>query len=423
MKKPKLKRELGLFEVTMYGLGIIIGAGVYALIGEGAGIAGNAIWMSFIIGAVIASFTGLSYCELSSMIPKEAAEYNYTKKAFGKRLAFIVGWSLIVANIIGAAAVAMGFGGYFSHIFSTPIIPVAVILIVLLSLLNFWSLKESSHFNIVAATLEMVGLFIIIAIGVLFFRPNVDYFYSPAGITSVLSGTALVFFAFLGFENLANISEETKKARKVIPKAMLLSIAITTILYIAVAAVAVGAVGWEALSSSKAPLSLVMNQALGQNASLVMSIIALFSTSNTVLIMLIAVSRMIYGMASQGSLPKLLGKIHKKRHTPYKAVFLVMITASIMTLVGDIGIVAELTTIGIFAAFIAVNASAIVLRYKLAKARRPFKMPLNIGKFPVLALLGVVTSAAMLFYFKPVIWLAELAILMLGLLIYEWRKK
>ncbi len=421
--KPKLKRELGLFDTTMYGIGIIIGAGIYALIGEGAGLAGNALWISFIIGAIVASFTGLSYCELSSMIPKEAAEYNYSKKAFGKKLAFLVGWSLIVANIIGAAAVALGFGSYFSHMFSTPVIPVAMALIILLSLLNFWSLKESSHFNIIAAFLEMAGLFIVIAVGVFFFRPDADYFYSPAGFTGIMSGTALIFFAFLGFENIANVSEETKKARKVIPKAVLLSLAITTALYIAVAAVAVSAVGWEALSSSKAPLSIVIDQALGPGASLVMSIIALFATSNTVLIMLIAVSRMLYGMASQGSLPKALAKIHKKRRTPYIAVFAVMITAAAMTFIGDIGMVAELTTIGIFAAFIAVNASVIALRYKMPRAKRAFKIPLNVGKFPVLAFLGVATCIAMLFYFKPVVWLAELLVLLLGLMIYEWRKK
>ncbi|MBE0522432.1 MAG: amino acid permease, partial [Candidatus Methanoperedenaceae archaeon] len=147
-QKPGLKRELGLFEVTLSGVGIILGAGIYALIGKAAGLAGNSVWMSFAISAVVALFTGLSYSELSSMFPRAGAEHEYIKNAFGKVTAFIIGWLIILSGIIGASTVALGFGGYFSSLFHTPAIPSAIILIVLLSFVLFLGIKESVFFAI-----------------------------------------------------------------------------------------------------------------------------------------------------------------------------------------------------------------------------------------------------------------------------------
>ena len=136
--KYKLKKELGLFELSLYGIGIILGAGIYSLIGIGAGIAGNAIWISFIFAAFIAAFTGLSYAELSSMYPKEAAEYNYTKIAFNKKnLSFIIGWLMIIASVVAGVTVAFGFAGYFSHIFGGSATLITSILVIILSLINY----------------------------------------------------------------------------------------------------------------------------------------------------------------------------------------------------------------------------------------------------------------------------------------------
>ena len=199
--KPKLKRALGLFEVTVYGVGIILGAGIYALIGQAAGISGNALWLSFLIGAVIASLTGLSYAELGTMYPKEAAEYVYTKKAFRNKLfPFLVGWLIIVTGMVVSATVALGFGGYFHAI--TGIAPVlgAILLLIGCTALNFWGIKESAKFNVVFTAVEMIGLLIIIAFGVKFVG-SVDYFEMPNGFVGVLSAAVLIFFAYVGFED------------------------------------------------------------------------------------------------------------------------------------------------------------------------------------------------------------------------------
>src|SRR3989344_6019016 len=167
---PELKKELSLFQTTFYGIGIILGAGIYVLIGEAAGIAGNAVWLSFGIAALIAAFTGLSYAELSSMYPKDAAEYVYAQNAFGKPwFSFGIEWVMVFTGIVSAATVALGFGRYFNYLFGFDIIIAAILLVMVLSLLNYKGIKESANFNLVSTIIEMLGLLIIIAIGFLFF--------------------------------------------------------------------------------------------------------------------------------------------------------------------------------------------------------------------------------------------------------------
>ena len=288
VKRYKLKRELNLFTTTLYGIGIILGAGIYALIGVGAGIAGNMLWLAFLLSAVLAFFTGLSYAELSSSYPKEAAEYNYTKKAFNnKTLSFVVGWLLIIASILAAATVSLGFAGYLNNLIGGNIIFIAISLIIILSLINYYGIKESATFNVIGSIIEVAGLVFVALIGLYFFSDfDVNFFELPqSGFSGILSAVAIIFFAYLGFEDIANVSEEVKNAKKIVPKALVFALIISTLLYMLVSISSIGVLGWEALSESKAPLSDVVGKAI-PNASVIMSIIALFATSNTVLILL-----------------------------------------------------------------------------------------------------------------------------------------
>ncbi len=422
-KRGVLKKELGLLELSLYGVGIILGAGIYALIGVGAGIAGNALWLSFILGAIIAAFTGLSYAELSSMFPKEAAEYNYTKKAFNKKsLSFIIGWIMVLASIVAAVTVSFGFAGYFTHLFSGSVTVVATFLIILLSLINYIGIKESSTFNIVSTIIETLGLLIVIAVGAVFLFSNginIDLFDTPdgSGLRSVLAGTALIFFAYLGFEDIVNVSEETKNAKKVVPQALVIAIIVSTILYILVSFSAVNIVGWEKLSQSKAPLTEAVSSVI-PNSDFLFSLIALFATANTALILLIVGSRILYGMSADKSLPKFFSVIGQ-RGTPYYSVLIVALVGIIFSLLGDIKTVALITDVSLFVVYTSVNASLIVLRYKEPKLKRAFKTPINIGKFPVLAFLGLLTSIFMLFYFEKQILAIELAVIISGYILYR----
>ncbi|MEM7819520.1 MAG: APC family permease [Candidatus Aenigmatarchaeota archaeon] len=419
MKKHKhitLKRELGLIETTMCGVGIILGAGIYALVGKAAGIAGNAVWISFLLGAIVAALTGLSYAELSSMFPKASAEYEYIRKSFGKRIAFIIGWLIIFSGAIAGATVALGFAGYFNSLFSIPIIPMAIILIILLSFIIFYGIKQSAGVAIILTIIEALGLFIIIYIG-LPFLGKINYFDTPK-IDGIFSASALIFFAFIGFEEIVKLSEETKNPKRTIPRALILSIIITTIIYIFVSVSAVSVLGWQRLSKSSAPLADVASVAFGSNAFMIISIAALFSTTNTVLLVLLASTRITYGMAKSCSLPKKLSLIHKKRRTPWTAIILIALI-SILFIFTDIEIAASVTDFTIFVTFIIINASVIILRYKEPKTRRIFKVPIHIGKMPILPIFGSIFSFLLLVSLKFDAILYGLVLLFTGFIVYE----
>ena len=395
MVKHKLKRELGLFETTLFGVGIIVGAGIYALLGIATSYGGGAVWLSFLIAAIVAMFTGLSYAELSSMFSKDSGEYLYAEKAFGRRIAFMVGWLIIITGIITATAVGIGFANYLYSLTGFPVLFSALGIIFLMSLVNLWGIKETSGLNIFFTLAEVFGLVLIVVLGLKYFG-KVDYLVMPQGIKGVFNGAALIFFAFLGFESIVKLSEETKNPHKTIPRALILSMIITTILYVLVAISAVSMVGWEALANSSAPLADVAAVALGNNGFIILGIIALFSTTNTILISLVATSRMIYGIAERKDLPKVFAHVSGYTKTPVIAVFSVMILAMIMVFVGDIELVANLTNTAVFLTFILINLSLIVLRYKMPNMKRRFKVPLNIGKFPILPVFGVVSSLFLL---------------------------
>ncbi|MDD5172201.1 MAG: amino acid permease [Candidatus ainarchaeum sp.] len=416
-----LKRELGLFSTTLYGVGVIIGAGIYALIGTAAADGGNTLWLAFLISAIIAIFTGLSYAELSSMFPKEAAEYTYTRKAFKKEvLSFAVGWLLAIGTVIAASTVAMGFAGYFCDLFGGDEKMVAVGLIVLMTALNYIGIKESAFFNNFSSILEVLGLLIVIAIGFFIVSPaHFDLFQLPAsGFAGIMTAVSIIFFAYIGFENVANLAEEVKESRKIVPKALLLSLVISSVLYMLVAIAAVSRVGWEALSKSGAPLVLVVSDVLGPYSA-ILSFTALFATANTALIFLIASSRMLYGMAHNGSLSPMFSTIGS-RGTPYISVLLVGIVAAVLAYATEIRTVAQLTDLAVFMAYLAVNAALIALAG--SKLKRGFLSPRLFG-IPVFAYLGVLTAFIMLFHFGLNIWLMELVILAVGAILFLMNKK
>ena len=421
----ELKRHMGLFHTTMYGIGLILGAGIYVLIGEAAGIAGNAVWLSFIFGAIAAVFAGLSYAELASMYPKAAAEYVFVKNAFRSNfLAFIIGWLTLFTSIIAAATVALGFGGYFASIFDYPIIISAVLLIGILSFVNFFGIRESSWTNIVFTIIEAAGLALIIYIGFTFTTAEpINYFENPFGISGISLAFVLIFFAFIGFEDIVNIAEETKNPKKVLPRAIILSISITAIIYILVSLSAIRVLSWQELGASLAPLADVAERALGSTGQLTMSLIALFATANTVLIILLAGSRILYGMAVQRSLPLLLGKVHFKTKTPWVAVLVIMLISTIFVFIENIVTVANITVFAIVITFAMVNLSVILLRYREPTLERPFRTPINIGKFPILSLFGVIISAYMMTQFNAYVISVGVGIVGAGALFYVFYSK
>lgn len=390
----ELKRSLGLLEATICGVGIILGAGIYALIGKAAGMAGNSLWLSFVIAAVVAGLSGLSYAELSAVFPKAGAEYEYTRNAFGKRIAFIVGWMIGLSGIIGAATVSLGFGGYFEGMFGTPILLSAVALVVLLSLVIAYGVKEAAWFAMAGTLVEAGGLLIVILIAIPYIG-SVDYFDVPS-ISGLFSAAALVFFAYIGFEEMTRMAEEVKQPGRNMPRALILAVVVTTVFYILVAIAAVSVVDFNELAASNSPLAEVVSAAWSSDAFFAFSIVALFATGNTVLLIMMAASRIIYGMADSGALPKLIAYVNPSRRTPWVAIVVTAALVLSFFMVGGIQEIANLTNFTVFATFIVINLALIKLRHDRKDLKRPFRVPLNIGWFPVLPAVAVVATLFMM---------------------------
>lgn len=411
-----LKRELGLFELTATGVGIILGAGIYVIIGRAAGLAGSAIWIPFLLGAFAATLTGLSYAELSSMFPKAAASFEFTRRAFGLRVAFVVGWLMLLSHVISSAAVALGFGGYLSSFIGIPIVPVAIGLIAVSSFVLVMGIKETVWIGVLFTVIEVGGLLLVIFVSARFLGTT-SYMEMPEGIVGIFRATTLLFFAYLGFEQLANLGEEVRDAKRKVPMAILLAVGITSVFYVVVAISSVSALSWQELSRSDAPLADVVHAATGARASMVIGIIALFATANTVLFLLLTSTRTMYGMSNSNTLPRPLAIVHSRRKTPWVATLVAALIAAGFALLGDIAVVAQLSNFAVLVAFVMVNASLIWLRRTRPNMERGFKAPLTIRGIPVTAVLGIGFSLFMLANVASFALIVGLAVTAAGVLL------
>ncbi len=416
---------MGLFQLTMYGTGLILGAGIYVLIGEATGLAGNSVWLSFLLGGIVAIFAGLSYAELTALFPRAAAEYIFVKKAFKSNfIAFIIGWLTVVTSMITAATVSLGFGGYVSQFLDVHITISAIVLLGALSFVNFIGIRESAWMNAVFALITIGGLVLIIALGVTFVPSEpIDYLAMPFGVSGLILAFVLIFFAFIGFEDMANVSEEVKKPGRNMPRGIILSVIITSAIYVLVSLAAIRILNWEILAASAAPLADVAERALGTSGKITLSAIALFATASTVLITLVAGARILYGMARDGSLPSLLSKVHSKKKTPWVAVIGILVTGIAFSFIGDIVIVANIVVFAVVVTYAMINLAVILLRYVEPDLVRPFRVPVNIGRFPILPLISLAITVYMAFQFDLEIILVGLGIIGTGVVFYFFQRK
>ena len=387
----------------MAGVGFILGAGIYVLIGAVASFSGSAIWLSFILAGFAALTSGFSYAELSSMFPVAESEYIYAKEGINKSFGFFSYISVILALTIGIAGVSLGFASYFSELTglqNTFLIALGVILT--FALLNWYSIKYAAKVTFTCTIASIIGLLSIVVMA--FFNTgthDVNYLVMPEGLTGIIQGAALIFFAYLGFEGVVKIADETKNARKNIPIAIILSILISTVVYIAVAIAAVTVLPWSELATSTAPLADVAAAVMGNKAFTFLAIIALLSTANTILMGILSSSRGFYGLGQILPQFKKISKIGK-RNTPTTAIIITTIIAIAFLFFEDISMIVGFTNFLIFTTFIVINIAAINLRYKRPNEKRKFKMPLNIGKIPVFSVLGILVSLLLMFNLKTI---------------------
>lgn len=394
-----LKRTLGLGSVLFFGVGSILGAGIYTIVGKVSGFAGNMLWLAFALASLTALMTAFSYAELSAAYPKSGGEYEYAKKAFGKTTGVVVGLIISLNGIISGATVATGFAGYFTEIVSVADVVAILGIIFLIFAVNASGIRESSVVNIIFTLIEAAGLLIVIyaawnSIG------RVDLMEMPErGSVGIIQASALAFFAYIGFEEIVKLSEETRNPEKVIPRALFLASFIVFTLYTLIAIVSVNAIPYDKLSASGNPLALIAESAYGRTGMLIITVIALFATSNTILSNMLGSSRVLLHIGKETTGLKTLAKVSSKRKTPINSLILILIIMSGFGLIGDIEIVARIANIFIFVTFIVVNLAVIVLRKKEKDVNRPYKVPGQFFGLPIIPCVGIALTT-MLFLFN-----------------------
>jgi amino acid transporter len=401
----QLKPVLGPFALLFYSIGVIVGAGVYSVIGAAAGLAQGSLWLSFVIGAAVALLTAFSYAEMATTFPAAGAEYVYIRRAWPRAdwLAFGVGMTILLGGAAMATTVAIAFGGYLRAFIDVPPVLSALVLLAACTAFNIWGLQESSWVNILFTSIEVAGLVLVIAAGLLYDGPAVPA--PSAELPAVMAAAALLFFVFLGFEEIANLAEEVRNPARDLPLALFVSVAVTTALYVSVALAVTRLAPPAEIAASDAPLATAILKAWPQAGGL-LSAIALFATANTVLIVLIATSRLAFSLARDGEIPGVFARLLPIRRTPWIAALLAFLMAALLLPIGDISVLAELSSFSALIAFSAVNVVLIVLRYRKPALKRPFRVPFAIGRMPMLPLLAIAATLMLLVYFEAIIWIA-----------------
>ena len=394
-----LRRRLSLPLLVLYGTGITIGAGIYVLIGAVAGHAGSYAPWSFLLAAIVMALTVASYAELSTRFPVSAGEAVYVRAAFQSRLfSKLVGLLTIAIGVVSSSAVALGSAGYIQQFVDLPQSVIVVIVIAVLGAVAAWGILESVLLASVFTLIEAGGLVVVIVAGIRADLPIAAALVNwPPFEASALSGVAfgglLAFFAFIGFEDLANIVEEAKVPHRDIPRAMVLTLVISTILYVLVAGVAISAVSVEELSSSPAPLSLVFRKIAGASPATI-SAVAIVATLNTILAQMTMAARVIFGMARDGDLPKTLARVNPLRGTPLRATALIAASTIPLALIFDLAWLAESTSLATLVVFALVNLALLRLRYRGTRSAGPHvRVPIWLPAAGLATCLAMIASA------------------------------
>lgn len=406
----RLDKSLTLTQLVFYGVGTIIGAGIYSIIGAAAGEAGSLLWISFLAAGIAALLTALSYAELSSMFQKAGAEYQYLKHAFPRWriIAFMAG-SLIALNASATSAtVSLAFGGYLGAFVDFPDVVAALILLMACTFLNIAGIRQATWVTIGMICIETAGLLLIIGGGIAAGDYSSNFKIPSMGEGGIAGGifaaTSLIFFVYIGFEDIANLSEEAVEPRRDVPRALLLSVLITSAIYILVALSVISLIEPAALAASDAPLREAGNAAAPWLGTAV-AVTALFATASTALITLVSISRMLFGMARDGDMPRPLARTLPGRKTPWLAALALFGGACLLLPLGEIRIIASISAFGLLLVFIGIQAAVIRLRYTHPEQERPFRVPLAAGRLPLLPVAGIIMAALLLTHFDPKVYL------------------
>ena len=381
---PQLRRSIGPVQMALYGLGSMLGAGIYGLIGKAAGQVGNAVWLAFLVALVAALLTALSYASLGSRYPRAAGAAYVTERAYGfPLLSFMVGLALVCSGLTSIATQSQVFAANIAALFGIESLPVSLLalgFLLILTGLVFRGIRESMWVNVLCTLVEAGGLVLVILVGMSYWG-WVDYFETPVlpggdhTILLVMQGAVLAFFAFIGFEDMYNVAEEVREPERTLPLGLILAMAVAALLYIAVAVTAVSVVPWGELAEAPGPITEVMARAAPSISPMVFTAITLFAVANTALVNYITASRLIYGMARQGLLPGSLGDVHATRQTPHIAIAALLLVLAPLALLGTISELAAATVLLLLLVFMVVNGALFILKGRKDEHRGRFEIP------------------------------------------------
>lgn len=430
-KKTKLKRNLGAVDLTALGIGAIIGTGIFVLTGVAAArYAGPAVVLSFIVSGIASGLAALSYAELASMVPVAGSAYTYSYVALGEIIAWIIGWDLILEYAVSAGAVAIGWSGYFTDLLkaigivlprwatSSPLmggvinLPAGLITAIITSLLVF-STRESSHANKFIVAIKLLAVLLFIGIGAFHVKPSNWVPFAPNGWSGIMTGSAIVFFAYIGFDAVSTAAEEVRNPQRDLPTGIIASLGISTILYIIVAGLLTGMVSFKRLDTP-APVAFALLEVGVPWGAAAISVGALAGLTSVLLVTIFAQSRIFFAMSRDGLLPHVFSRVHAKFGTPY---IITIVTGTVVALIGmvlPIGMVAELANIGTLTAFILVSIGIMILRKTQPNLRRPFKTPL----VPFTPILTIVFCAYLIVSLPRVTWIRFVVWLATGFMVY-----
>ncbi|MGH7215043.1 MAG: APC family permease [Tepidisphaeraceae bacterium] len=408
--QPTLARNMGLFALVVYGVGDMVGSGVYATIGTAAGKMGNAVWLAFAVSMVAAMLTGMSYACISSRYPRAAGAAYVTHRAFRIGfLSYLVGLAVTASGLTSMATSSNAFARTLRELLRSAAlgidVPLWVIIVgflALLTFLNFWGIRESMWGNLVCTLIEVGGLLLVIIVGAKYWG-SVDYFefppradergQTPLGTTGlVMAGAVLTFFSFVGFEDMLNVAEEVRDPVRTCPRGIMIAIAVTTVLYIGISVTAVSVVNYRELSDfgRGAPLEQITRRAAPWLPGNTYTFITMFAVANTALINFIMGSRLIYGMSRHGLMPAALGRVHPWRRTPHVAIGVLSVVVLVLALLGNIGDLAAATSLLLLGCFVIVNTALVVLKRRPSEPRGAFEVP------TVVPVLGALVCAALI---------------------------
>lgn len=407
-------RSMGLVQTTASGVAIIVGAGIFVLLGPAAEKAGGQVWLAFIVAAVLCALTAFSYMELASMFPRAGSEHEFARQILPDAPAFAVGWSMAAALVVAAATVALGFARYLAEFVDVDGKVVGAAVIVATAFISSRGMANASKVIVALATVQIGGLVTVVVLGV----PSIgDHsLLEGRGAGGILSGAALVFFAFIGFDEVITLSEETREPRRTIPRALFLSLVISAVVYAAVAIVAVSVLGSDALARSSRPLSDVAASAAGAGMRDIITVFALVSTFSTVMLALTAAARMVYSLAGTGLLPVWLAEVRAGK-TPLAALVSVSFGALALVMIGSLTTLAEATDALVFLMFLVTNLVVVVLRVRRPDARRPFRVKGSIGEVPVVPVIGFAVTVVLVGRLHPDALAVAAVIVVLGLVV------